>query len=370
MPWPACVPDLADSVVRLRAHRPDDAARIVEQCNDAESIRWTTPPQPYGADQAREFLDLIEAGWNDADGSRYFAICDADDPEGRYQGTIDLRQRGAGIAYVGFGLHPQGRGRHLMAGALRLICRWWFAQGGERVFWEANRGNFASWRVAWACGFTHHGTTPQLLAHRGEAVDGWRASLGRADDPTRPVAPWRDPVALEGDGVRLRSWRAADVASLEPGTSPEHFMPPGAEPTADTFDEWWLTRRERMALGRSTHWCMAEVDGDAARGDLVLIEQWQEEGTVELGYFLFGSARGRGVATRAARLALAYAFAPAPDGLGMRRAVALTVGDNDPSAAVLERLGFTQWGREPAFCARSDGTFDEARHWILIPPQA
>ena len=49
----------------------------------------------------------------------------------------------------------------------------------------------------------------------------------------------------------------------------------------------------------------------------------------------------------------------------MRRAIALTVGDNDASSAVLQRLGFAEWGREPAFCAREDGSFDDARHWVL-----
>ena len=42
-----------------------------------------------------------------------------------------------------------------------------------------------------------------------------------------------------------------------------------------------------------------------------------------------------------------------------------TVGDNDASSAVLQRLGFAEWGREPAFCAREDGSFDDARHWVL-----
>ena len=41
-PFPACVPELTDGVVRLRAHRVEDVDRIVEQCVDEESIRWTT----------------------------------------------------------------------------------------------------------------------------------------------------------------------------------------------------------------------------------------------------------------------------------------------------------------------------------------
>lgn len=33
-----------------------------------------------------------------------------------------------------------------MTGALRLATQWWFDQGGVRMFWDANAGNFASWR--------------------------------------------------------------------------------------------------------------------------------------------------------------------------------------------------------------------------------
>ena len=81
-----------------------------------------------------------------------------------------------------------------MSSALRLASRWWFGEGGIRVHWSSIRGNFGSWRVAWACGFAHHGTTPQ--AHPdpegGRALDVWRASLG-ADDVMEPRTPWADP---------------------------------------------------------------------------------------------------------------------------------------------------------------------------------
>ena len=65
MPFPGCVPELTDGLVRLRAHRPADLARIVEQSNDEDSMRWTMVPRPYGEQQGREFLALIEAAWND-----------------------------------------------------------------------------------------------------------------------------------------------------------------------------------------------------------------------------------------------------------------------------------------------------------------
>ena len=68
MPFPGCVPELTDGVVRLRAHRPDDAERIVEQSTDAETMRWTTVPRPYDLDDARDFLAKIEREWGSPGG--------------------------------------------------------------------------------------------------------------------------------------------------------------------------------------------------------------------------------------------------------------------------------------------------------------
>lgn len=369
MPYPQNVPVLTDGTVTLRAHDRNDAARIVEQGNDLEQVRWTTVPQPYGMAQAQEFLATIESDWNDPGATRYWAISAADDPTGSYRGTIDVRPTGAGIGEIGFGLHPRDRGRHLMSGALRLATHWWFDQGGVRMYWRANRGNFPSWRVAWACGFTFHGCLPEYLDGRGLAHDGWIASIGHDGDLHHPASRWNEAVPLAGEGIALRPWREDDVVPEEADHVPPHFMPPGAAPTSSTFAEWLLRRRERMALGLATHWCISDAEDDTALGEVLLIEATGQEGSVELGYQLFPWATGRGAATIACRLVLQYALAPVTaGGRGVCRVSALTVGDNEPSARVLTRLGFTQWGREPAFCSRADGTLDDARHWVLLTP--
>ncbi|MBK6885956.1 MAG: GNAT family N-acetyltransferase [Tetrasphaera sp.] len=369
MPFPDIVPELADGVARLRAHAAGDIPRIVEQCTDPVSIRWTTVPVPYVEASAREWVEAIGREWESEKGNRYWAITAADDPDGRFLGAIDVRPKGAGIATIGYGLHPEGRGRHLMTSALRLATQWWFDQGGVRMVWEANRGNFASWRVAWACGFTFEVALPQMLDDRGHARDGWRGSIGLDGDLARPVAPWFDPPVLDGERVRLRPWADDDVAWVEPGDSPAHFMPPGSEPTRETFADWVLRRRERMSRGQALHWAMADADSNRALGDLMIGFHQQEKGSGELGYFLFPSARGGGRAGAATALAVEHAFTPARHGgLGLRRLLALTLADNDPSSRLLERLGFREWGREPRFCAREDGTYDDARHWVLLAP--
>lgn len=62
-------------------------------------------------------------------------------------------------------------------------------------------------------------------------------------------------------------------------------------------------------------------------------------GQIEIGYWLFGHARGWGVATRAARFAADYGFS-----LGAERIEARVFVGNTASERVLERAGFTREG--------------------------
>lgn len=370
-PFPSCVPVLTDGHVRLRPHRPADLERIVEQSRDPDSVRWTTVPRPYSEDDGREWLAAIEAAWNDPDGVRYWAVTDARDESERFLGTIDLRPRHGGeVAETGFGLHPDGRGRGLMAGALRLACQWWFGTGGSRVHWRAVRGNFPSWRVAWACGFTHHGTLPGSHPDPdgGPVLDTWQASLA-ADDVMEPRTPWVEPAPLATDavgGLVLRAWRDEDVESLEPRDQPAHHMPARGVLDADTFPEWLMARREKMSLGTAVSWCVADATTDRALGEALLfvVEGTLDDDMAELGYQVLPSARRRGVATEAARLVVEHALAPTADGgLGMRRLVAQTADDNAGSNAVLDTLGFEIWGRETAADLLPDGRTTDALHW-------
>lgn len=369
--FPDEVPVLTDGHVLLRPPTRADVPRIVEQCLDPDSIHWTSVPLDYTKKMGREFLAQIRADWERPDAPRAWAITDAADPA-VFLGSIDLRPRGAGIAEVGFGLHPDGRRRHLMTGALRLAARWWFDQGGLRVTWTAFRGNIASWRVAHACGFTFHGVFPEHTGRRGVATSSYVASVGRDDDLFHPVTPWHEAPVLENEQVRIRPWRESDAAAVPTcDATPLHFLPPGNIPTTDTFAQWLLRRRERIMTGGVVNWCIADPVADTALGNVLLILDRHGPGAAELGYFLFEPARGRGLATAAAALATEFGLRPrAEGGLGLRRLLAVTTGDNVASAGVLERLGYTTWGREPQALVRADDTVDDAVHWILLRDQA
>ncbi len=373
--YPACVPELTDEHALLRPHRPSDAARMVEQSRDPESMVWTTVPRPYRLEDARQYLAQIEAQWNDPEGDRLWAVTDANDPEHPYLGTIDVRPRAAGTMEVGYGLHPGARGRGLMASALRLACQWWFENGGIRVHWQAMRGNFDSWRVAWSCGFRMHGTVPELLPSpaEGRTVDAWVASLG-VDDVMEAVTPWEDPRELESEeagGIRLRTWRDEDVEAVEDRdpAQPAHLMPARGVLDAATFPEWLLARRERMAAGAMVSWCVADAATDRCLGEVLVftLRGTLADDTAELGYQVLPSARRRGVATAAARLLAEHALTPQPGGgMGIRRLVAQTAEDNVGSNRVLDAVGFSLWGTETAADALPGGHTVDALHWELL----
>lgn len=367
--YPTCVPVLTDAVVTLRAHREQDAGRIVEQARDPESVRWTVVPTPYAEADARWFLDHIREQWDAVDGSRSWAITDATDPEGSVLGTVDLRPGGAGRAELGFGLHPAGRGRHLMTAAVRLVCRWWFERGGARVGWAANVGNIGSRRVAWACGFTMEGTRPQALVQRGELRDGWFASLG-ADEPMTPRTRWFDPPLLEDGTVRLRAWRGDDVDHLvDPDDAALRFMPRGAAPFVGDFDSWRTAREERMSVGEGIYWCLADAASDRPLGHVQVfrLDQPAFAGSGELGYWLLPAARGLGIMGRAVDQARRFAFAaPAEGGLGLHRLAAGTDADNAASNRVLRRAGFRPIAREHEIMAHPGEPHSDGLLWELL----
>lgn len=375
---PVTVKPLTDGVVTLRAHSLDDADAIVEQSTDPESLRWTTVPRPYSRDDALGWVEHNLAAWGEPGGTRSWAIEWTDESGAtRYGGTIDLRPGAAPSAgELGFGLHPDARGRGLMSRAVRLVVRHAFATPVwgvpvRRVHWRAIVGNWGSRRAAWAAGFTFHGTIPDSHPDPEggpEALGTWTGSI-TPGDPLSPQTPWLAATPVEGERVRLRPWRLDDVDAVEPRDDPDHWMPPRAIIRRETFPTWVLSRQERMAEGSGVDWCVADRGTDRALGSVTIFSRSGPVSDVaELGYQFFPSARGRGAAKEAARLAVAHALAPASEGgLGVRRLVAETAADNEASNAVLRSAGFVPFGREHAVDLLPDGAWGDGLHWELLP---
>lgn len=357
MHFPEDVPTLSDGVVTLRAHTIDDVPRVVEQCNDPESIRWTTVPQPYADQDAVEWIGtVIPKGWTDRV-TLIFAI----EYAGRFGGSVDLRLRGGGEAEIGYGLHPDARGHGVARRALTLLLDWAFLERGVTVVsWRANRGNWASRRVAWRLGFRFGPTLPRLLDQRGESRDGWTAWLA-ADDPLEPRTPWLEPTPIDTARLHLRPWTESDGNRLVKAAYDPHLregIPRSPLPVHPAeVPTYLLGIGELAATGQRVAWCVADRATDDALGSIALAPTDLDGDTAQVGYWSHPSGRGRGLMTEGLRAVADHAFRPAPGGLGLRRLFLLTAADNTPSRRLAERSGFHHVGTERAAAPKAGGTW-------------
>jgi RimJ/RimL family protein N-acetyltransferase len=376
MRFPQDVPTLVDAhptaPVRLRAHRAGDAPGALEQCLDPLSRQWTTVPLDYTLDDAKRFVGhAMPGGWR-SDTEWAFAVEAVDDTGApRYAGTVSLRNEGDGRAEIAYGSHPWVRGRGVMERALCLLLDWGFSERRlETVIWWANKGNWASRKLAWRLGFSFEGAPRHWLAQRGELLDSWVGTL-LAGDPRGPSSLWLTPPYLEGSAVVLRRLRDGDVSRIVEGcTDPvtAYWLGQLPQPYGPADAQWFLhDAEERHATGRAVTWALADLDDDRLVG-IVNVFDLRRSFDGQLGYWVHPSTRGRGVATEAARLALRHAFvAEEEGGLGLQRVWAVAAEDNTGSRTVLERSGMTLQGRERRLVRLGDGKrTDAALYDVLV----
>jgi RimJ/RimL family protein N-acetyltransferase len=335
------VPTLTDGVVTLRSHRPDDVQRVLEQCLDPRSQAWTMVPVPYDRAMAEQFVgETMPSGW--ADGSRWgFAL----EVDGRFGGSVSLRNDGNGRAEVAFGTHPDVRGSGAMLRGLRLLLEWGFAVPQlQTVVWQAFVGNWGSRRLAWRLGFTMEGTVRSYLPQRGELRDGWMGTLLR-DDPREPRTTWLDVPELAGDGFRLRRIHEGDAVRIQEACAePRSQQWLGQLPAPYTLDDavqYVERRRELEATGAAVTWAVADPDDDRLLATVGWFG-WTPKVECEIGYWTHPDARGRGLMTRVLRLVTGHVFAT----LDLRRVTAFAAVDNTASRHVIESCGFRQYGVE------------------------
>lgn len=347
-------PTLTDGPVTLRASREEDILGSWEQCQDPLSQQWTTVPVPYAMDDARRFVtEVIPGGWQ-SDKEWGFVV----EAEGRYAGHIALRNEGDLRAEIAYGSHPWVRGTGHMERALRLLLAWGFEhQRLETVIWLANKGNWASRRLAWKLGFTMEGTLRAWLPHRGDLRDAWAGTLLR-DDPREPQRRWIDDIVLDAPGVRLRAFLESDAARVAQACRDERTRHWLAELPSPYEEEDALSfihgRTGLRASGDGLSWAIADPETDLLLGSVGLFDLTDDLALGEIGYWTHPEARGRGVMTTAVRLVLGHAFGT----LGVRCVVAYAAGQNRASRHVLVASGFEDIGIEPLGAVTAEGRLD------------
>ena len=168
-------PPLADEVVALRPWHVGDAPAVATAIHgDPEIASWLDQvPQPYGLDDAHEYIAACKRGWAEGAGA-FFAVVDPAD--GTLLGSLGLRLAGLpqGVAEVGYWIAREARGRGVASHAVRLAASWILGEVGiERLQLRADVLNVSSQRVAEKAGFTREGVLRSMHynARQGRRVD-------------------------------------------------------------------------------------------------------------------------------------------------------------------------------------------------------
>ena len=173
-----------------------------------------------------------------------------------------------------------------------------------------------------------------------------------------------DPPLADGV-VALRPWSRDDLRGAMQFADPvvQRFSWPQARPYTEADAIEYIESRERGRLrGECIEFAIADpADATAVLGCVSLYDFDGEQSRACLGYWLAAPARGRGVATHAARLLASWGF----EWLGLAR-IELTCGpDNLASQRVAERVGFTREGLLRSHIAFKGGRRDTVLFGLL-----
>jgi RimJ/RimL family protein N-acetyltransferase len=187
--------------------------------------------------------------------------------------------------------------------------------------------------------------------------------VSRADRSTARLGTFLFPEELPVEELLLRGPQESDIdtvapAFLDPAVGGEAGLPPVDAATLRAL------LREQLPGMRERGLMATYVIEDTRDGSILGGANFHHfdptRDVVEVGYWLFVEARGRGVATRIVAAMIDYAFA---NGIG--RVEAHVRPENRASERVLERLGFQREGVKRRFL-HYEGRRVDATLWALI----
>jgi RimJ/RimL family protein N-acetyltransferase len=187
--------------------------------------------------------------------------------------------------------------------------------------------------------------------------------MSRSDQATGQISTYRFPDELRVDELLIRGPVESDIdtiapAFLDPAVGGEASLPPV---DADTLR---VMLRDQLPGTRAQGLLAAYVIEDLNDGELLggasLHHFDPLRDVVEVGYWLFVTARGRGVATRSVQQMTEHAIAN-----GIWRVEAHVRIGNAASERVLERLGFEREGVKRKYLRHAGGRVDATLFALL-----
>jgi RimJ/RimL family protein N-acetyltransferase len=254
----------------------------------------------------------------------------------------------SGIADLGMFVVDGWRGGGVGAALLDALIDWARAGGAHKVSLAAWTTNHPAIGLYARSGFRVEGVRRRHYRRRSGAL--WDSVLmGLVLDEESPGGPGRSaPVRPSivipdtgidaGAGIGLRLWRPSDapaLVTLVDDPDIRRWLDRIPDPySADDAAEYITDARVQLTAGTAATLAVT-VDG-AAAGSVVLRLDAEDPATAEIGYWVGGPARRRGVATTAARLLSRFGL----EALGLRRVEVNAAVGNAASRGVAEKAGF------------------------------
>jgi len=184
------VPQLSDGIVLIDGHLLSDIDVQLAGEDEEHARRFGWYPACSTRESVRHAIERWQDEWRTGGRTRAFAIRSA--LSGELLGGCELRLQGNGVAHISYWTFPPHRGQGYATRAVRLACRYAFADlGVKRIEAHTELDNWASRRVALKAGFTEGGRVLGI----GEARELLRYVLGATADLEKTLPGEWQPLA-------------------------------------------------------------------------------------------------------------------------------------------------------------------------------
>lgn len=349
----------------LRAPSPEDGPELVAAMADPLIHRFLPyTPDPYGPADAQDWITRQVPAQHAAGGA---GLVVTDRRTGALLGCTSITAKPAGQAEITYWVAATARGRGIAAEAVNSVSGWALGRGMARLELVTALDNPAAQRVALAAGYRREGIKRGAGSGPGRSRYDqvlWARLDTDPAGPTPRLLPDLPGGELSDGVVALHPLGPDDADDTYAAWSlPEiarESVPPGA-PSRSTVMAVCAQADSQWLAGATARLTIRDAPTDAYAGEISLNYTEPPMLTGMIGYHLLPRWRGRGFATRAARLLSAWALRT----VGLARLVAGVSVTNTASQGVLERAGFHQVGVEHSCRPGLDGRVDDVLYELI-----